>query len=428
MIPPIYLIVLLSVFVFYCIVKMFRKGDDVQAFFFFFLYLYSIFAQIGYVYFPELSMLMRAYFGIELFYKYWLFIFLSFVGTYFVYCFLLPKKLSSISYVIREGCHRNASFLSINVLLLIILYVYFVQNRSLFGWGGASPMGNVWFVIGFRIHTICTFILYALLRSKSKTSLVFKLLFIVDFIFFLQVTFAAGVRSAIVSFFMSILFFELFPFFYSLKYRKKKILRFLGLSVCLVIALSALLNIRAQETVSITSLVKSGEQENDQSFYEKILMQDYYAPSHTLFVSMRYEYVDFWETMKSNFANSLVKMNYPYLTEKIVAIVNGTQERGVGWAYHLFVEGYNAWGMLGFIYNAFILNLGILLWSFFYNSNNLFFNRIMLSFVASLIIGATRGQSCAFIQSSWMFLIPAIFLLVLATNSKFFLKVKKYAK
>ena len=47
---------------------------------FFALYIYTVFAQIGYAYFPELSDVVGAYFGPTLFYKYWAFIFfLSFL-------------------------------------------------------------------------------------------------------------------------------------------------------------------------------------------------------------------------------------------------------------------------------------------------------------------------------------------------------------
>ena len=47
------------------------KGHDLHALAFFTLYIYTIFAQIGYVFFPELSKLYNAYFGEKLFYEYW---------------------------------------------------------------------------------------------------------------------------------------------------------------------------------------------------------------------------------------------------------------------------------------------------------------------------------------------------------------------
>ena len=52
-----------------------KRGHDLHALAFFMLYIYTIFAQIGYAYFPELSDLFGAYFGPMLFYKYWAFMF-----------------------------------------------------------------------------------------------------------------------------------------------------------------------------------------------------------------------------------------------------------------------------------------------------------------------------------------------------------------
>ena len=61
---------------------MLKRSDDLHAMAFFGLYIYTIFAQIGYAYFPELSEFYGAYFGPELFYKYWAFMFFSFVFTF----------------------------------------------------------------------------------------------------------------------------------------------------------------------------------------------------------------------------------------------------------------------------------------------------------------------------------------------------------
>ena len=52
---PALLIFVLSLFVFYCIRFMVRHGEDIPAYFFLGFYLYTVFAQIGYVYYPELS-------------------------------------------------------------------------------------------------------------------------------------------------------------------------------------------------------------------------------------------------------------------------------------------------------------------------------------------------------------------------------------
>ena len=118
-----------------------------------------------------------------------------------------------------------------------------------------------------------------------------------------------------------------------------------------------------------------------------LLFQDYYHPSHTLFISMYYDIIDPLEVIKSNLANSLVLLKYPYLTTTIVARESGEMEgRGIGWGYHYFVEGFNAMGFLGVFYNALFWNLGMLLWMKLTQSNNRMHNRVMLSLtVLSLI-------------------------------------------
>ena len=60
---PLFLIIIFSLFVYYCIKFMLKREHDLYALSFFSLYIYTIFAQIGYAYFPELSMFVDAYFG-----------------------------------------------------------------------------------------------------------------------------------------------------------------------------------------------------------------------------------------------------------------------------------------------------------------------------------------------------------------------------
>ena len=64
---PAILITIFTVYVFYCIFFMMRRGHDLHALAFFTLLIYTVFAQIGYSYFPELSILIGAYYGQALF-------------------------------------------------------------------------------------------------------------------------------------------------------------------------------------------------------------------------------------------------------------------------------------------------------------------------------------------------------------------------
>jgi len=432
---PLFLIVILSLFVFYSIKFMIKRGHDLHAMAFFTLYIYTIFAQIGYAYYPELSILLGAYFGPELFYSYWAFMFFSFFFTFLLYKKISRSNSNKYYYRVKPTNRKSGLliFLFISALLFLILYLYFRNNRGLFGWGGGSPMGSMWFVIGFRIFTMCTFFSYVFFRQKSnrlRLRRIVFLIFLAYFLFFLNVTIAAGVRSDILYFFIAVAFYELSPIINAVKYQKKKVLSFVAIGFFLINILMIILALRTQTgKVGFSSIVNfqsSDSRSPDVSLPAKILLQDYYSPSHPLFISMHYHLVDPIETIKSNFANSLILFKYPFLSQTIVSYVDSSTERGGGWAYHIFIEGYNAVGWLGIFYNAIFWNLGLGFWLLLSKSDNKAHNKAMSAILIFLIVNTMRSQTAAFIQSFWMILIPSLCLLLLSTNSK--ISILKKAK
>ena len=98
---PLFLIIIFSLFVYYSIRFMIKRGHDLHAMAFLTLYIYTIFAQIGYAYLPELSILIGAYFGPMLFYKYWAFMFLSFFFTFLLYKKMNPKDDKKNIYIVK---------------------------------------------------------------------------------------------------------------------------------------------------------------------------------------------------------------------------------------------------------------------------------------------------------------------------------------
>lgn len=425
---PLFLLIIFSLFVFYSISVMIKRGHDLHAMAFFTLFIYTIFAQIGYVYFNEISDLFGAYFGQKLFYKYWSFMFLSFFFTFVLYKKIHPKKRKQDTYAVKLTTlnYGQYFFFGIVILLYISLSLYFVKYSGIFGYGGGTPMGGPWFGIGFLLLQTCTLILYVSFRdrlNKSKKRIFSFLLFILCIEFFLRVVVASGTRSPILYFFIAIVFYELFPLIRSIKYQRKKIF-FIVLSGFFVISiLSTLRTLRSQgEETSFSSIYKYDKtdlNDSDEDLSTILLLQDYYLPSHTLFVSMHYNIIDPVEVLKSNFANSLVTLKYPFLTTTILNRAFGTEsERGVGWAYHYFVEGYNALGFFGIFYNALLWNLGMLLWIKLAQSNNERHNKAMLAISLLVIISVMKSQTSAFIQFYWLILLPGLALLLLINNSK----------
>ena len=436
---PAILITILTVFVSYCIIFMMRRGHDLHALAFFTLLIYTVFSQIGYSYFPELSILIGAYYGQALFYQYYSFMFLSFFFTFLLYIWMNPVVLKKESYIVKRASldYGQYLFFLITILLYLALNIYFIVYREFFMYGGGRTMGGPWFGIGFWVYTVCTVILFSLFRDKSNktTKRIFSLvLFIFCLIFFLQVTIASGIRSAILYFFLSLAFFELSPIFKKgAKIQKRKIIVFLTVGALVIGMLTTLRGLRIQnEQISFSSFVNPDLSREEEMLYADgavgILFQDYYHPSHTLFISMYHNIIDPVEVIISNLANSLVLLKYPHLTTTVVAVESGQMEgRGIGWGYHYFVEGYNAIGFLGIFWNAIFWNLGMLLWMKITQSNNRMHNRVMLSFTVLVIVITMRSQTSAFIQHYWLVLLTGLGLLLLANNSTIaFTREKKF--
>jgi hypothetical protein len=425
---PLFLIIILSLFVFYSIRVMIKRGHDLHAMAFIALYIYTIFAQIGYAYYPELSMLVDAYFGPNLFYKYWAFMFFSFVFTFLLYKKFNSKNDKKDVYSVKSTSRNYGEyfFFLIVILLYLTLNLYFYKYRGLFGYGGGKTMGGAWFGIGFLVFQTCTFILFTLFRDKSnkiKKRIFSFIIFILCFLFFLQISITAGSRSHILYFFIGIIFYELSPIFNTIKYQKRKIFIFLVSGLMVFSVLSTLRTIRNQGTdtslSSIYNFDSSDSKISDDDLSSIILLQDYYLPSHTLFLSMNYKIIDPIEVVKSNFTNSLIYFNYPFLTTTILVRGLGIDnDRGVGWAYHYFVEGYNALGLLGVFYNALFWNLCMALWIRLSRSNNRRHNKAMFAISALMIVSTMKSQNSAFIHNYWLILLPALVLLLLANNQK----------
>lgn len=433
---PLFLIVILSLFVLYSIRFMIKRGHDLHALAFFILYVYTIFAQIGYAYFPELSDVVGAYFGPNLFYKYWVFMFFSFVFTFLLYRFMNPKNEKKNAYIVKSANLNYGEYLFFLIVILIYigLNLYFNRYRNLFGYGGGNTLGGPWFGIGFWVFTLCTFILYTIFRDKSnkfKKRIFSLLIFLLCIVFFLKVTIAAGTRSAIFYFFLSLTFYELFPIIKTIKYQKRKIFILMAGGFFVISILTTLRALRSQEdNISFSSIYNfdsSDSIDSDEGLSSVILLQDYYLPSHLLFMSMYYDIVDPLEVVKSNFANSLVKLKYPFLATTILERGFGWDNvRGVGWSYHYFIEGYNAFGLFGIFYNALFWNLGMILWIRLTQSNNKRHNKSMLAILALVIVSVMKSQTSAYIQFYWLILLPGLALLLLANNSTIaFLKRRK---
>lgn len=412
MIFPALLMILLSFTVFSFMKNMIKNGDDIHAYFFLALYIYTIFTQIGYVYYPELSYNI-CYYGLDSFYGYWAFMYLSFLSCFFFYKHNRNNRYKNIYFYSYSQINRQSWYYLLLFGLMIFCFYYFKSNPDKFGWGGSNNMGDTYFVILFRLFTVCTFILYTKVRQRIKIKQL--ILLIICLFVYSSITMAAGNRSTLLSLFIAFVFYELIPLNYIFKHQKIKLIIIGSLVYVFLQALIIITELRNfTNEIDFMTLISFNAEESAvaaKALSEEIIKQDYYAPSHTLFVAMHHNFIEPFQVLYSNLCNFFIGLKQPYLTETLVAIENGSQQRGVGWAFHLFTEGYCFAGWLGIIYNGIV-------WSFFLNlviriskNNNPVLSRIIYAYMASSIIGWTRTQSCIMLQSIWFTYIPFIIIL-----------------
>ena len=187
----------------------------------------------------------------------------------------------------------------------------------------------------------------------------------------------------------------------------KTIKRLIALCLVALIGLVALENIR------------SGVSNGENSLARAIIFKDYFAPGHMLIASMYYDLIDPIHVLLSNFYNSMVMFNYPYLQTPVGnKLIEGSSSRSTGFAMYIFSEGYMFCGWCGTVYNGIVATLGIIFWRMFSRSNNYAFNAFAMGLVGTQLANIVRGQSSYFIKDFYMLFIIAFVLYFLMTGFK----------
>jgi hypothetical protein len=425
MILPNVLIVIFVLFFATTCYVMVRRGDDLHAMAYLALFVYSVFAQIGYVNYPQFSQEAHAYFGPALFYDYWLFMFGSFFATFLVYLALTTfRRRSRPAYRMIKAPKRAGPVLlcGLVTLLAAVLADYFVSNREAFHWGGGAEY-SLWFALGFRLLNAATLVLYIGQRSavgRPTARRLMRLALVLCLPLVMVVAIAIGSRSDLLFLAIALSFYEMHPLSRFLRLHKRQLAGFVMIGLVIVYALTALSKVRGTTDAVTPSVLWEAISQPDltmnaEDLARTIILQDYHAPSLTLFLSMANDFVYPDEVFKSNLANLFIWLNYPLLSTSITASVSGAPyARGTGWSYHLFVEGYNAAGWLGIMYNAVAWNLGMLLWKTLASSDDERFNRGVTALLSLWVVAVMRSQSVFFLKILWQGTLPAMVLLGLA--------------
>lgn len=379
-----------------------------------FLYIYTIFTQIGYLYYPELSHQINAYFGSEIFLTFNIFVALSF-ATFFIVVLLLLYLTRDISYRVTVSKHalRSPMFLAALLTHIVLITSYFITNYDALNYQSASDESFIaeqglpyaLFGIGFKFSVAIILSLYVLIRLKSKLSVdlsprALQLFLVIEGLLFIAIATKLGNRTDLLALTLGICMFE-----YLIGGGRRKLFK-LFVFVCFVLYGFVLL-----ESSRIEGLFE------DQLLYQAIIFKDYFAPSHILLAAIAYDFVHPIEVLKSNVLNALVMFGHPYLQATVTELFNpGISTRSSSYAFYIFSEGYIALGKAGFLYNGVVVGIGVLLWRKMAATNNIYYNMFVLALVSTQMANVVRGQSSYFIKDVYLYFLPAMALFFLATG------------
>jgi hypothetical protein len=145
-----------------------------------------------------------------------------------------------------------------------------------------------------------------------------------------------------------------------------------------------------------------------------------------LFAAVAYNYVKPTEVILSNTANSMFKMNYPYLQMPITDMfAPGIATRSQGFGFYTFTEGYVFAGFYGFLYNGIVLGMLMTFWRSLAMTNSKKFNYFLLAIMGSMLINVIRGQSSYFIKYLYTFVLPSSLFYLALTKQQLSLRIRR---
>ena len=419
-----FLLVVFSIFVF-ATFNSIRKKSLLFAGLYIFIFIYSIFAQIGYCYYPELSELIKAYFGKYYFYKFYFFNFLSFIFFYIFFIFSFPYLSRIKKYEIVKDKATILPLLFCTYILFVWGYLisYLILNYQSISYDNAyseeylAGQGLPFriFIALFKLLVPLILIFYCQVRIKNRfTDISFfkknlvNLMFTISILLFLFIANKLGSRTDIVAITLGIVIFE-----YCLGFNYKKVLSFVIAGGVIV---GFLLYLEQTRTVA-------SSQFEDLLIGQKILMKDYFAPAHILYAAMGLNYINPLEVLYSNLSNSLILLNYPYLQAPVTELINpGVATRSAGYAFYIFSEGFIFMGFFGFLYNGFMLMTGATIWHLFKNAKNKYYSFLILAIMSTQFANIARSQSSYFFKDLYIIFLPVLIIFYLSSGlrPKFF--------
>lgn len=385
---------------------------------------------IGYLIAPEVFERKEIYFGIQEWYAFYAFICASTVAAATMYLALYRKRVKIFPYRLHVSSSRSPNwvYFAVTGILCLALAIIKHAHADRFVYAKivdeASRLDQLIALLHITLGSVA---LISWMSLRSMTGVTFlrmgHLAIVITALgLFLSTSVSTGGRSSIVYLLIAFLVFEFAPLGSSIRRRPRLAVGLLAMLPILFWLMQALLLVRSQSTVSFYDLADAainlpGMIELSGLDWKLLLFeQDPLYPASNLFIAFSYDLVDFMAVLSSNLANSLVFLQHPTLANILIRTHLGIEDRDVGYAYYLFVEGFMAVGWAGIIYNGIVWTLGMRMWQWFYTTNNAFFSKGVMCILAFLIVPVMRSQSSAFVKLLWMFGLPAIGLLLLSSG------------
>lgn len=423
---PLLMISLFSSFFIVSLAYIIRR-DYLSGLYYFFLFVYTIFTQIGYAIYPETAIAAGAYYGEELFFDYWLFISLSFFAIFLTFMLFWRSNRSAAEDNLDNvktsypSASRRIAFFAIVIAFNAAMIYSFLSNYELIGYVG-DIFPSKYFAYGFYTYGGVIMVLYAKLRTFSGNvfeRFLCRILLFVSLALLVAISIQGGQRSQILALAIGIASFE---FISSPRSFGKKLKKVLPLIITALLFVLVLTNLRTQSgyisPLEFIRLFPAVVGESISLFLSSVIFQDYFMPSLQLFASMYHRLIFPDEVVRSNVLNSVVFMGYPYLAETVGKFISPDVTRTQGYAYYLLTEGYNFAGWFGIPYNVLIFWGGLSLWRKLFFRGNRNFNDFMTAIMAMQVLGIVRWQSVLFIRDIYLILIPTALLFSLAAGLK----------
>lgn len=390
----------------------------------FFFLVYVIFALVGYRFFPILSQVINAYFGVELYRAALPFIFLSFLAFYTSTRLLHSDLVGAVQHTVQYNPVAWVKWAALLILLMVATWMAYtlIGIYGRISYGSNPQIPDFVYRVLFKQVPYFVVLLWALARRHALSFFERALAFSLTALFtmlFVVTALKAGNRTDILALLLGVAWYEVAPLAVdasgrlTIRWNRALAVRIVQLVAAAAVALLLMDFVKGTRETPAAEIPA----------YARLLVNDYYSPAHMLFAAMEFDYVRPLLVLKSNVANALYGggvLNVPYLqTELGNRLVAGSSSRSTGFALFFFAEGFIAAGRwLGILYNGLVPVIGLALWRRLARTQDLGYNALVGALCAMSFATVARSGSHLMFRVYLFSLLPYLFCFRIVTGAR----------